>query len=208
MTDGPPLRRIGAGEGGEQQVVVLTVADGDADRVVVDARDAAAGEQARRDLRGVVHGHVEEVRLRRQRCEAEGAQLLREPLALLDQRPQVGRRRKRGERERRRRRRDRQRRLTRVQLRGDVGGRERVADARAGEGKRLRERADGDHAVVEQPGDAVVLRELEVRLVDRERAGPTGSGSSEPVGLLGRQQNVSTGSSSPIVAPTSSAATR
>src|SRR6266446_5481681 len=35
-----------------------------------------------------------------------------------------------------------------------------------------------------------------------------GSGSSAPVGLFGRQQNVSTGSSSPMSAPVSSAATR
>ncbi len=35
-----------------------------------------------------------------------------------------------------------------------------------------------------------------------------GSGSSEPVGLFGRQQNVSTGSSSPTVAPVRPAAMR
>ena len=46
---------------------------------------------------------------------------------------------------------------------------ERVADARAREPERLRERADDDHAVVEQPDRTVVFAELDVRLVDDER---------------------------------------
>ena len=45
----PPARL--AGERGEEQVVVLAVAHGDANRVVVDPRDAAAREQPRRRAR-------------------------------------------------------------------------------------------------------------------------------------------------------------
>src|SRR5207245_2100860 len=88
---------------------------------------------------------------------------------------------------------------------------------------------DGDaNAVVVDTNDAAPreqpVREL-VRLVDRDeeeaaarrqprvsapapRGRASGRGASAPVGLFGRQQKVSTGSSSPMRAPASSAATR
>ncbi len=106
--------------------------------------------------------------MRLERREPERAQRRSEPLALFEHRRDVGRIGERRDRERRRQRRDRRRRLARVQLGGDVGCGERVADARAREPEELREGAEHDHAVVEQRhrGLAAVL---EVRLVDDER---------------------------------------
>ena len=165
----PPLRRLLAGEGGEQQIVVLAVVHGDADAVVVDAHDAAAREQPVGELLRLVDRDEQEAAVRRQRRVAERPQLCGEPFALLDRRAEVGRRRERGERERRGQRRDRRGRLARVELGRGLGRRERVADPRAGERERLRERAQHDDAVVDQPDRAVGAAVLPVGLVDDER---------------------------------------
>ena len=158
-----------------------------------DAHDAAAREQALGDLRRRRRvGHEDEVRARRQRLEAERAQLAGEPLALLDDRGDVGRRAQRGERERDGERRDGGGRLACAQLRGGVARREQVADARAGERERLREGADDDHAVVDERHRGLA-RVLEVRLVDDERPRRRAAAARSPSGLPGRQQNVRTG---------------
>ncbi len=165
--DGPVER---ARERLEQQVVVVAVAHVDADPVVeTRGRRARRGAARRRSPAGSSQRHEEEVRPRRQRLQTERAQRSGKPLALLDDGRDVRRLRERRERERGRERRDRQRRLPPVQLGGRVGVGERVADACAGEPERLRERAEDDHAVVEQVGGGLA-RVLEVRLVDDERA--------------------------------------
>ena len=128
----------------EQQVVVLAVAHGEADRRPGRRGRRARAEQRVGDRVRLVDRDEEEVRARRQRLEPERAQRAREPLALLDLRLHVGRLGERGERERRRERRDRRRRLAAVQLGRRLGVGERVADARAGEAERLRERAQHD----------------------------------------------------------------
>ena len=66
----PLLRRRISRERGEQEVVVLAVAHGDADRVREDADDAAGGEQPVGDVARLVDRHVQEVRARRHRREA------------------------------------------------------------------------------------------------------------------------------------------
>ena len=114
-------------------------------------------------------GHAEEVRSRGQRLEAELAQLDGEALPLLDLRGHVGRRGKRGEGERGRGVRDRRRRLPAVQLERGVHVGERVADARAREAERLRERPQDDNPVVDEPGRGLAARILEIGLVDDER---------------------------------------
>ena len=105
--------------------------------------------------------------MRFERREPECAQAVGEPLALLDHRRRVGLGREGGDRERRGDVGDRRGSLSCVQLLRDVCGRERVTDARPCEGEQLRERAQHDHAVVEQPGRGLAA-ELEVRLVDDE----------------------------------------
>ena len=87
-----PVER--AGERLEQQVVVLAVADRDADPVREDAHDEARAEERCAERLRVVDRDEEEVRARRQRLEPERAQAAREPLALLDLR----RRRRAGRR--------------------------------------------------------------------------------------------------------------
>ena len=104
-----------------------------------------------------------------ERSEAERAQARREPFALLDHRRRVGPLGERRDRERRGERRDRGRRLAGVQLVRRLARSERVPDARAGEAEELRERAQDDHAVVEQV-ERRHAAVLEVRLVDDERA--------------------------------------
>ena len=169
MAHAAPLRCRLAGERREQQVVVLAVVHRDAHAVLVDAHDAAAGEQAVGELARLVGGHEEEAAVRRKRRVAERAQLAGETLALLERRREVRRRRERSERERSGERRHGRGRLPRVELGRGLGRRERVADACAGERERLRERAQHDHAVVDQPDGAVGAAELPVRLVDDER---------------------------------------
>ena len=114
--------------------------------------------------------------------------------------------RERSDRQCGRQRRDRCRRLPRVQLRGDLCRRERIADSRPREPEQLRERSEHDHVVVEQRhrGRAAVL---EVRLVDDERPRVRQPPSS-PVGLLGLQANVTAAPSSETSAPARSAAIR
>ena len=80
-------------------------------RTTMPCRSSASPSRA-----AVVDGHVEEVRVRLERREAERAQRRREPLALLEHRRDVGRVGERRDRERGRQRRDRRRRLARVQL--------------------------------------------------------------------------------------------
>ncbi len=103
------------------------------------------------DRVGVVGRHVEEVRVRLERREAERAQPVGEAARAprgrvvgsgLDASAAIASAAPTD--------RDRRRRLARVQLGGDVRRRECVADARAGEREQLGERAQNDHAVVEQ----------------------------------------------------------
>jgi hypothetical protein len=116
-------------------------------------------------------GDEEEVREGRQRLQAERAQSRREPLALGDRLGDVGRPcLETRERERRRDRRHRSGLLALVQLGGELGGGDSVADARRRETERLRERPDDDHAVADQRNRRLPAV-LEVRLVDDERAG-------------------------------------
>ena len=152
----------------DERVVVHLVEHRDANRLRIGAHDHALAQQLVAERAPVGHRDVEEVGVRRQRLEAERAQARREPLALLDDRRDIGRRGERGERERGRQRRDRGRRLAVVQLGGDIRRRERVADARTREREDLRERPQHDHAVVEQRHRRHA-RVLEVRLVDDER---------------------------------------
>ena len=102
------------------------------------------------------------------RLEPERAQRAREALAFLHDRAHVRRRLERGERERRGQRRDGTRRLPFVQLARGVRVGDRVAHPRGRERERLRERADHDHAVVDQT-DRGLAAVLEIRLVDDER---------------------------------------
>ena len=135
----------------------------------IGAHDDALAQQRLVEREPVVDRDVEEVRVRLERREPERAQACREPLALLEHRRRVGPLGERCDRERRGQRRDRGRRLAGVQLVRRLARGERVADARAGEPEELRERAQDDHAVVEQV-ERRHAAVLEVRLVDDERA--------------------------------------
>ena len=158
-----------AGEHPEQQIVVLAIAHGDPDPASRQPDDAAAQEKPGADLHRVGGRDEDEVRARRQGLEPECAQLRREPVALFDDVRDIRRCSERGKRERDRQRRHGRRRLTRAKVRRRIALGEQIADARTGETERLRERADDDHAVVEQRHRRLA-RVLEVGLVDDERA--------------------------------------
>src|SRR5437762_5726297 len=167
----------------EQNVVVATVADRDPNAITIRTNGEAAERQSIRDVRTVCERYRHEVGRRGKRFEAECPDFGREALPLLQDRRDFRRRLETGERERHGQRRHRSRPLAPVQVRRELPGRERVAHACAGEAERLRERADDDHAVVDQIDgrDAAVL---EVRLVHEQR--PRGRELAELAGRIVR----------------------
>ena len=181
--------RSSARERLDEEVVVLGVAHRDADRAGQRADDDAVAGAAAESIVRLGHGHDRKFARDGSGARPSARRARREPLPLLDLRADVGRVGERRQRQGGRERRDRERRLPPVELGRGLGVGERVAEPRGGESERLRERPEDDDAVVDQPHRGLA-RVLEVRLVDDER--PTaGSGSSAPVGLFGRQANVS-----------------
>ena len=183
----PERRRRAGGERFDEQVVVLAVANGDPDRRRRRrARRSPLAQQPLGERTAIVDRDEDEVRAAREAAAAECAQRRGEPLALLDHGPDVGRRGERRERERGRERRDRRRRLAGVQLGGDVGRGERIADPRARERERLRERAQHDHAVVDERRPPS-RREYSKYASSTTSGRASGSGAQRAVGLFGRQ---------------------
>ena len=189
-----------------EQIVVDAVPDRHPDAAVVRAHDEPLVQQPAGELAPVGVRDEEEVGVRGERRQLDCTQGGREPLALLDHRPDVGRPRERGHGERRSEARHGRGRLPSVELGGDVLGGERVANPRTGEPEGLGERAQHDHLVVEQRHGSLAAV-LEVGLVADERA-RVRQRAQRSVGAVRRQANVTTGSSSPISARASCAAIR
>src|SRR5580765_4256172 len=166
-SEGRPLGNRAA-EDGQEPLVVPLVADRDADATPDRPHGEPSLEQGARELLRFVDRYVEKVRVRGQRLIAELAQPRRNALALLEERADFGRGLQRSDRKRRRERRQRRRMLALVQLRRDIAACEGVSHPRAGEPEHLRERAQHDHAFLDQACRRVP-RVLEVRLVDDER---------------------------------------
>ena len=179
-----------------------------ADPVREDAHDQAFPRGAAApELLRVVDRDEEEVR---RATEAARARARRAPArsarAPRPARLTSGGSRERGERECRRDARDRLRRLAAVELGSRLRVGERVPDARAREAERLREGAQDDDAVVDR-GPTAVSPAYSKYASSTTSGRAAGSGRDAPVGLFGRQQNVTAGESSPTSAPASAAAT-
>ena len=209
----PPPRATGAGRSSTRASVSTSRSSSSRSRIVIRiavgerADDEPAPQQRVAERRRASStGTKRKFAVRRQRLEPERAQRRGEPLALLDHAGVTSGGDASAASASAREARHRRRRLAAVQLGGESRDGDRVADARAREPERLRERAQHDDAVVDQR-DRRLAGVLEVRLVDDERPRVRQRPSS-PVGLFGRQANVSTGSSSPTSAPASCAAMR
>jgi len=154
----------------QEQVVVLAVADVEADPVRVHTDDDPRTQERLSERLGIVDRDEQEVGRGRKRLQAQRDEGSRAAVALLHLRRDARRSGESQECKRRRDARDGLRRLPPVQLRGCRCVRERVPDTRTGEPERLRERTDDDHAVLDE-ADRGLARELVIGLVDDERSG-------------------------------------
>src|SRR4029077_5996521 len=163
-SEGRPLGNRAA-EDGQEPLVVLVVSDRDADAASHWSHGEPSLEQGARELLRFVDPHVEKGRVRRKRLVAELAQTGCDSLALVEERAYLGRGLQRRDRERCGEGRQRRGMLALIQLCGDVAACEGIPHPGAGEPEHLRERAQHDHAFVDQAGGRLA-RVFEVRLVD------------------------------------------